>query len=65
ALFSPISQVNYAFYQPGEAPQAALEGNNSVQCVVGQGGVPFGKAQEPAINDFADGVDTMAFLAYL
>jgi len=65
ALFSPISQVNYAFYQPGESPQAALEGNNSVQCVVGQGGVPFGKAQEPAINDYADGVDTMAFLAYL
>lgn len=64
-LFSPIAQLNYSFYQPGEDPAAALAGNNSVQCIVGQGNIPFGKAQEPAIDDYADGVDTMAFLAYL
>ncbi|MFT4024874.1 MAG: acyl-CoA reductase, partial [Flavihumibacter sp.] len=65
SLFSPISQLNYRFYQPGEDPAAGLAGNNSVQCIVQQGGIPFGKAQQPAINDYADGVDTMAFLTYL
>ena len=27
-----------------------------------KGFVPFGKAQCPALDDYADGVDTMAFL---
>jgi hypothetical protein len=33
-----------------------------LQCIVGQGFVPFGQAQFPAVADFADGVDTLAVL---
>ena len=36
-----------------------------LQCVVGQGHTPFGKAQQPELWDYADGVNTMAFLANL
>jgi len=32
---------------------------------VGHGSVPFGRAQEPALHDYADGVDTMRFLLEL
>ena len=40
----------------------ALTANPDVQCVVGGGGIPFGDAQHPALNDYADGVDTLQFL---
>ena len=40
----------------------ALTANPDVQCIVGQGGIPFGNAQHPALNDYADGVDTLQFL---
>ena len=37
-----------------------------LQCVVSKKGtVAFGQAQFPAIDDYADGVDTMAFLTRL
>ncbi len=33
-----------------------------VQCVVSRSDIPFGRAQYPALMDYADGVDTMRFL---
>ena len=36
-----------------------------IQCVGGHGHIPFGKAQKPALWEYADGVNTMAFLASL
>ena len=60
-LFSPISQVNYAFYADKEKLLHELQQNSEVQCIVGNGPVPFGQAQVPALTDFADGVDTMQF----
>ncbi len=62
ALFSPVSQVNYEFYQQKDTVTAALQHNNAVQCVVGHGHTPFGKAQQPSLTDYADGTDTMQFL---
>lgn len=39
---------------------------DGIQCIVThtdiEGGVPFGQAQRPTLWDYADGVDTMAFL---
>jgi hypothetical protein len=35
---------------------------DKIQCVVGKKYIPFGQAQKPAIDDFADGVDVMEFL---
>lgn len=63
-LFSPISQVNFDFYE--EAPTNLLEQFvDQLQCVVGSHGIPFGKAQSPSLTDYADGVDTMQFLTAL
>jgi Acyl-CoA reductase (LuxC) len=66
SVFSPISQLNYSFYSDnGPAILTNLQNNGDIQCVIGKGFVPFGKAHSPALNDFADGVDTMKFLLNL
>lgn len=62
SVFSPISQLNYGFYQQKEALVAELKQNADIQCITGKGFIPFGSAQCPSITDFADGVDTMKFL---
>jgi hypothetical protein len=64
-LFSPISQLNYEYYKPGEKPEQALTNNEDVQCVVGKHHIPFGQAQQPSLTDYADGVDVMKFLLTL
>jgi len=61
-LFSPVSQVHYEFYDDAATLISALENNQDVQCMVGHGFTPFGKAQQPSLSDYADGVDTMLFL---
>ncbi|HSR40276.1 MAG TPA: acyl-CoA reductase [Phnomibacter sp.] len=65
SLFSPIAQVHYEFYR--ENPVTRLRTNHSeeIQCISGEGGIPLGLVQAPAINDFADGIDTMTFLTGL
>ena len=63
-LFSPISQLNYSFYNDINTVINELKNNNDVQCVVGTD-IPFGQSQTPALMDYADGVDTMQFLLAL
>ena len=44
---------------------ALTENKDKIQCVVSpkvNGGVAFGDAQQPKVDDYADKVDTMAFL---
>ena len=66
--FSPISQLNYEFYTDKNAVLQNLSNDNvdektqELQCIVGKGYLPFGRAQFPALNDYADGVDTLSFL---
>lgn len=60
--FSPVSQVHYQYYSDKNSLSEQLMGNTDIQCVVGHGFVPFGQAQHPGLTDYADGVDTMAFL---
>ncbi len=62
SLFSPVSQVNYEFYDDATSIISSLQNNQDVQCMVGHGFTPFGKAQQPSLNDYADGIDTMHFL---
>jgi hypothetical protein len=62
SIFSPISVLHYEFYQQREPLIAELNNNNTVQCSVGQGLTEFGAAQCPGWLDYADGIDTMAFL---
>ncbi|HEY1020072.1 MAG TPA: acyl-CoA reductase [Sediminibacterium sp.] len=63
--FSPVSQLHYQYYQNPAELTGLLQGNPDIQCVVGHGQIPFGQAQRPALTDYADGVDTMAFLVGL
>jgi len=67
SIFSPVSQVNYQYYNEVEIENlyTELQENESVQCVVGKKGVEFGKAQQPSLIDYADGVDTLQFLKSL
>jgi hypothetical protein len=60
--FSPISRLNYEYYAAVQAVENRLSANADLQCIVGNGHIPFGQAQYPALDDFADGVNTMIFL---
>ncbi len=61
SFFSPISQLNYAYYTDRSALLSELAVNPDIQCIVGEG-IPFGNAQAPGLSDYADGVDTLQFL---
>ena len=62
SLFSAISHLHYEYYTDKEILIESLVQNDDVQCIIGKGFVPFGKSQQPSLTDYADGVDTMAFL---
>jgi hypothetical protein len=63
-LFSPLSMLHYQFYKSSEELTSFLDAHRSqIQCVVGQDYIPFGQAQCPSLMDYADGMDTMEFLA--
>ena len=64
---SPISSVFYEFYDDLEVLKTKLASENEqIQCIVSNGiikkSVPFGKTQQPELWDYADNVDTIAFL---
>ncbi|TDB67018.1 acyl-CoA reductase [Arundinibacter roseus] len=68
ALVSPLSVLYFETYSSDEQLSEELGSHSEkIQCIVGPSKstlatVPFGKAQSPGIADYADGVDTMAFL---
>jgi hypothetical protein len=64
---SPISSVFYEQYENLADIQTQLElENEQIQCVVSanliKGSIDFGQTQKPALWDYADNVDTLAFL---
>jgi hypothetical protein len=61
SLFTAVSQVNYEYYNKTDELQF-LKNNEDVQCIIGHNATPFGQAQKPSLNDYADGIDTMKFL---
>ena len=65
SLFSPISQLNYEFYNDKNEIINKLKLSNELQCLTGKGFMPSGQAQKPSLSDYADGVDTMDFLTSL
>jgi hypothetical protein len=62
SLFSAISVLNYEYYKNADSVLEILKESPDVQCIIGQNYLPFGKAQQPGLNGYADGVDTMKFL---
>ena len=66
ALKSPVSVLHYELYDDLDLiHRLVADYQEKIQCVTGKGFIPFGKAQCPALDDYADGVDTMAFLQSL
>ncbi len=71
-LASPIATVHFQYYHELKAVEQELEKRqDEIQCVVAREGLldqptfPFGKAQHPALWDYADGADTLSFLEAL
>lgn len=67
---SPISVLFYETYTSKYAVKKMLESESeNIQCLVTKAGlpneIPFGKAQNPELWDYADGVDTVDFLLKL
>ena len=66
ALASPVAVLHLERYTDRHVLRTRLaELADQVQCVVGHDAVPFGAAQRPGPADYADGVDTVAFLLSL
>ncbi len=63
-VFSPISQLNYSFYNDIKLVLASLENDENIQCIA-SGNIKLGSTQQPSLHAYADGVDTMQFLLSL
>lgn len=63
--FSAVSVLHYRYYDNREALVEELKNSEDIQAIIGRGFIPFGKSQEPSLSDYADNVDTMAFLCRL
>ncbi|MDB5152506.1 MAG: acyl-CoA reductase, partial [Mucilaginibacter sp.] len=72
-MVSPLAVLFYEQYEDINAVQALLtRENENIQCIVSvvpltvsNQAVDFGKSQQPALWDYADGIDTMDFLTKL
>ena len=67
---APIACLHYEYYKKEKDIKSHLNVNkDAIQCIVSQmklpGAIDFGTAQKPALWDYADGVDTIAFLNQL
>lgn len=67
---SPLASVFYEYYENIEDVKTMIiERKDEIQCVVSKidlgVNIPFGKTQQPELWDYADNVDTIAFLLSL
>lgn len=66
ALVSPVGVLHVHRYSNKEVLNDWLVANNEkIQCTIGTNFIPFGQAQNPSLDDFADGVNTYQFLTSL
>lgn len=65
-LFAPVAVLHYHYYNDEKELNSYLdEHKEKIQVVIGKKYTPFGAAQSPQLDDYADGVDTMKFLSAL
>lgn len=68
SLASPVSVLHYEYYESeDDLANKLIAQKDAIQCIVSQAGrwgncLPFGKAQQPTLNDYADQIDVMSFL---
>ena len=65
SIFSPVSQLHYSFYYDKNIILDNLKQNGNIQCIIGNGEIEFGEAQQPGLPDYPDGKDIMEFLLEL
>lgn len=63
--FSAVSVLHYEFYTDKVQLIKKLHKNEDIQCLVDNDNILFGQSQLPALQDYADGIDTMMFLSTL
>ncbi|HRY32240.1 MAG TPA: hypothetical protein P5531_04670 [Bacteroidales bacterium] len=65
---SPVAVLFFETYPDQETARARLaEARDQIQCIAARdlrfpGAISFGHSQKPALGDYADGIDTIAFL---
>ena len=65
ALHPPLAMIHYHSYtERSEAIEYINQHQDKIQCVSGTVEVPFGTTQQPRIDDFADGINTMEWLEH-
>ncbi|MGI5913109.1 MAG: acyl-CoA reductase [Bacteroidales bacterium] len=63
AISSPVSVLYFEEYDSTDSlNNVILSNQDRLQSVTGHGHLPFGKAQNPDLWDYADGVDTIDFI---
>ena len=63
-LHSPLAMLHYHRYKSVDEVESYIKANSEdIQAIIGRGYIPFGKAQSPDLIDYADGIDTMAWLS--
>lgn len=67
SLASPLSMLFYEYYTDLDTVKATLEAQqDQIQCVISNNldsqWLQIGKAQQPLLSDFADGIDTVQFI---
>ncbi len=69
SLHSRIASLHYEYYNDiNEVTEKLQAQQQEIQCIASLQGIdnlniiPYGQAQQPTLNDYADGVDTMNFL---
>jgi hypothetical protein len=66
SLASPTGSLYFEYYEDEFELRKNLEERQAeIQCIVSNADIPFGGSQRPALWDYADGVDTLAFLQSL
>lgn len=61
---APTSVLLYELYESNAHCDELLASHLSdIQVIIGKNHLPFGKAQQPGLKDYADGVNTLSFLA--
>lgn len=62
-IASPLACVFYERYSDQDKLKNELDlRSEEIQCVISSNTIPFGQSQKPELWDYADGVDTLAFL---
>ena len=70
SIHCPVGMLHYVrFEDEKDLAQILKDQESQIQCVVSkmelEKAVPFGKAQEPGLSDYADRIDTLKFLVGL